>query len=322
MSLGNVLQASYGASEKPANFILEQDQEPYKTLRGPAFDVQVGIHELLGHGSGRLYHQNSDETRAFLEKKVAHPLTGEILTGPFYPELSTWDTTFGKIASNYEECRAECCGLYLSLEREVLSVFGHTDIVDGKVHDITYINWLLMVRAGLTGLEFYTPETQAWRQAHMNARYVILRVLLEAGQGLVKLEVTKGKEDGEPNVDIHLDRDLIPTVGKKAIGDFLLKLQVYKSVGDFENGSKMFSKYSEVPEEMAKLRKIVMERKEPRKLLVQPHMSMAEDAKTCTIKEFAETPEGMIDSFAARFPAEDPELWALYEAEAGAMEGQ
>jgi dipeptidyl-peptidase-3 len=257
----------------------------------------------------------------FLEKKVANPLTGEILTGPFYPEGSSWDSTFGKIASNYEECRAECCGLYLSLEKEVLDVFGHEDAVDGQVHDITYINWLLMVRAGLTGLEFYTPETEAWRQAHMNARYVILRVLLEAGQGLVKLETTTG-DDGEPNVDIHLDRDLIATVGKKAIGNFLLKLQIYKSVGDFENGSKMFSTYSEVPEDMAALRTIVMARKEPRKLLVQPHMSMADDGKTCTIKEFAETPEGMIESFAARFPAEDPELWALYEAEAGVMEGQ
>ena len=29
-----------------------------------------------------------------------------------------------------------------------------------------------MVRAGLLALEFYTPETGAWRQAHMNARYI------------------------------------------------------------------------------------------------------------------------------------------------------
>ena len=48
-----------------------------------------------------------------------------------------------------------------------------------------------MVRAGLTGLEFYTPETKAWRQAHMHARYVILRVLLEAGEGLVELKTVE-----------------------------------------------------------------------------------------------------------------------------------
>jgi len=321
VSLGNVLQASYGgsASDKPVTFVSDQDQELFKTLKGPAFEVQVGVHELLGHGSGRLYHKNSQETKAFVEKKIASPWAeGKILDGPFYDEGSTWDSAFGKIASPYEECRAECCGIYLCLEKQVLEVFGHSDVVEGQVHDIVYTNWLLMVRAGLTGLEFYTPETGAWRQAHMNARYVILRVLLEAGQGLVKLEVNEANDD----VTIQLDRSLIPTVGKTAIGEFLNKLQIFKSLGDVANGSKMFGDYSKVPEEMANLRRIVMARKEPRKLLVQPHMSRNDETKQCSIVEFEESPEGMIASFVSRFPAVDNDLWALYEAEADAMKNQ
>ena len=77
-----------------------------------------------------------------------------------------------RLASAYEECRAECTGIYLCLEQTVLSIFGHAEAPAGDeaVHDIVYVNWLLMVRAGLTGLEFYTPATGEWRQAHMRAR--------------------------------------------------------------------------------------------------------------------------------------------------------
>ena len=59
----------------------------------------------------------------------------------------------------------------------------------------------------------------------MQARYVILNVLLEAGEDFVKVERITG-EDGEDDLVITLDRTLINTVGKKAIGDFLRKLQV------------------------------------------------------------------------------------------------
>ena len=59
----------------------------------------------------------------------------------------------------------------------------------------------------------------------MQGRYVILQVLLEAGEDLVNIKKTTGA-DGQPELVISLDRDKIETVGKKAIGDFLTRLQV------------------------------------------------------------------------------------------------
>ena len=41
------------------------------------------------------------------------------------------------------------------------SIFGHEG---DEADDVAYVNWLSMVRAGLLGLEFYSPDTDKWRQ--------------------------------------------------------------------------------------------------------------------------------------------------------------
>ena len=319
VSLGNVLKASYSvAPDKKVSFVSEADQDKYKALKEHAFEVQVGIHELLGHGSGKLYHVETPDSETLMKSDLKHPITGETISGPFYDKGATWNSTFGKISPSYEECRAECCGLFLCLESDILEVFGvHETISSPAITDVSYVNWLLMARAGLTGLEFYTPSTKEWRQAHMQARYVILRLLLEAPGELLSLKETTGA-DGQPDVETLLNRDLISTVGKQVVGDFLLKLQTYKSLGDVENGTRLYNTYSKVSEEMAKLREIVMARKEPRKLLIQPHMHKEDDG-SIQIKTFPCTPEGMIESFATRFPAEDADLLTLYQADKNSM---
>jgi hypothetical protein len=80
----------------------------------------------------------------------------------------------------------------------VLSIFGHEG---AEAADVQYCNWLLMARAGLLALELYTPETGAWRQAHMQARFAILNVFLRATE--------KDQTGGEPFVQVGLHSELI-----------------------------------------------------------------------------------------------------------------
>lgn len=72
--------------------------------------------------------------------------------------------------------------------------------------------------------------------------------MLKAGEGLVTIEKTE--KNGQPYIYINLDREKIWTVGKEAVGNFLLKLQVYKSTADVQEGTAFFDEFSSVSEEM------------------------------------------------------------------------
>uniref|UniRef100_A0A671VN76 Dipeptidyl peptidase 3 n=1 Tax=Sparus aurata TaxID=8175 RepID=A0A671VN76_SPAAU len=306
VSLGNVLAVAYATQKEKLTFLEEEDKDLFIKWKGPSFEVQVGLHELLGHGSGKLFVQDDKGKFNFDKSKVTNPETGEPVS--LFLHLETWDSKFSTIASSYEECRAECVGLYLCLKNQVLSIFGH----DGQdAEDVVYVNWLSMVRAGLLGLEFYTPESKSWRQAHMQARFVILRVLLEAGEGLVGLEEVTG-QDGKPDARITLDRSKIHTVGKNAIHRFLCKLQVLKSTADVEGGRALYDGYSTVSDSGAhnflRLRETVLLRKEARKMFVQANTRVSGDS--VELVEYEGSAAGLIQSFTERFQDEAEQLEA------------
>lgn len=298
--LHNVLTSRFG-DKKDVPFIRAEDQETFKTLRANAFEVQVGLHELLGHGSGKVLCKVDVEG-----KGIQDPLNpGQEIT-KYYADGQTWSSVFKALASSWEECRAEAVGIFLCLEKRVLEVFGYT--TPEEQDDIIYANWLLMVHAGLSGLEFYSPEACRWGQAHMHARFAILNVLLRAGEGLVQLDVDEENMD----VKVILDRSKIPTVGKEAIGKFLVQLQVLKSTADVEAGTALFGELTKVDDHWIKMRDIVLKHKKPRSVYVQAH-SIETAPGEVQLLEFKPTVKGMLLSMQYHFgeitgllPSDDP----------------
>ena len=122
----------------------------------------------------------------------------------WYTLGQTYDSLFGDIGSSYEECRAEAVAIYLSLETYILEIFGHA--TSQEQSDVNYVNWLTMALSGLRGLETYSVDANKWLQAHSQARYVILRVLLETAPGLVTIKETVDPEDQKPDLLVTLNR--------------------------------------------------------------------------------------------------------------------
>ena len=264
------------------------------------------MHELLGHGSGKLL-QAEDSCGSkfnFDQGVLINPVT-QAPVDKWYELGETYDSKFTSTGSSYEECRAECVGLFLSCNRDVLKIFNHTEA--DKQTDIIYVNWLSLCHAAVRGIEMYSVASNEWKQAHSQARFVILQVLMEAGEGFVSVKAING-DDGKPDLLLTMDRSKVESVGKPAIGSFLQKLQVYKSTGDIDAARKMYDAYSAVNDERpghpwVSWRDIVLDRKQPRKMMVQANTKIEDEQ--LKLVEYSPSHEGMMESWRDRFTLEE-----------------
>lgn len=111
----------YG-TPKPENIIFtkQSDVDLMVKYYKPSLFVIVALHELLGHGTGKLFCRDKEGKYNF-DYEMVHPITGKEIT-TFYNINETWHSKFGEISSGYEECRADGVALYLSCFQESLDI--------------------------------------------------------------------------------------------------------------------------------------------------------------------------------------------------------
>lgn len=297
VSLGNILSAKAPNEQIP--FIKDSDLATYQKYRDPAFEVQVGLHELLGHGCGKLLQETSPGQYNFdFANKPISPLSGQPIK-TWYKPGQTWGSVFGTIAASYEECRAECVAMALSCEFPILQLFGFGDgtpNMDSEAGDVLYTAYLQMARAGIAALEFWDPKSRKWGQAHMQARFSILRTFLNAGVEFCQLEWEK---DDLSDLTIRLERSRILDLGRPAVDDYLQKLHIYKATADYAAAKRMYDDITDVePFYENMVRPAVLKKKTPRKVFVQAN-TVVKEGKV-ELREYEASNVGMIQSYAER----------------------
>ncbi len=116
-------------------FLDPSEVETFQKHKYPAYYWWVVLHELLGHGTGRMMAEESDGKYNFdIINPPIDPLTGNPISS-WYKPGQTWTGEFGDLATTVDECRAELVGAYLMDDVELLDVFGFNNKSDITAED-------------------------------------------------------------------------------------------------------------------------------------------------------------------------------------------
>ncbi|KAJ5109410.1 dipeptidyl-peptidase 3 [Penicillium angulare] len=253
------------------------------------------IHELLGHGSGKLLSEPTPGEFNFdHENPPISPVTGEPIN-TWYKPKETWYTVFGTLSQTVEECRAFLFAYYLADNKEILSLFGYDDSSTPTADDLIYYTYLHLGVEGLQALGSFKAEEQTWGSAHDRALFAILNHLLQDGGGVLSVECNAA----EKKLTLHVDRSKLLSHGKPSIGRMLCKIHIWHSTADINACRPFYEALSTVDEEFEMWRQIVVSNPEPKWKFVQPNTFLRADG-TVELREYEASNEGIICSFLER----------------------
>ncbi|KAI2623210.1 dipeptidyl peptidase III [Hypoxylon sp. NC1633] len=292
----NVIIANRMVAESTAMlwpFIDDAEMETFQKHKYPAYYWWVVLHELLGHGTGKMMVEESANKFNF---DPANPPISPLDKTPirtWYKLGQTWTGQFGDLATTVDECRAELVGAYLMDDVELLALFGFTNESDIRASDLTYNLYQQLGVDGLRALSNFNVDGMKWGQAHSRAHFAMLRCLLRDGNGCLEIKhIPEAKR-----LRVRVDRSKI-TDGKNALGQMLLHLHMYRCTADVKACRQYYEDLSDVNEECMQWRQTVLFNQLPPMLNVQANTFV--DGEIVSLKEYEPTVEGIIQSWYER----------------------
>ncbi|KAK4220726.1 peptidase family M49-domain-containing protein [Podospora fimiseda] len=104
-------------SRPVSRYIHPSETEPLKTHTQTINFITTSLHELIGHGSGKLLSETAPNVYNF---DINHPPINPLTNRPielWYKPGQTWTSVFGKLATTVEKCRANLISYYIADEK-------------------------------------------------------------------------------------------------------------------------------------------------------------------------------------------------------------
>jgi dipeptidyl-peptidase-3 len=168
-NVNQVLNPGEESKGELAFAIPENERSIYLQHVDAAVALKVSLHELLGHGTGKLLNESTIDTN----NPPHHPLTGKPVK-TWYKEGQHQSTVFGDLIMTLEECRAEAVAALFALDSRILATMGYTESSsitaeesrDSRptlfrqklIHSVLYNLYLSFGQLGIGGLTSYQPQ--------------------------------------------------------------------------------------------------------------------------------------------------------------------
>ncbi|KAM3477702.1 hypothetical protein MY5147_002552 [Beauveria neobassiana] len=241
--------------------------------------LTTAIHELLGHGSGKLLSETEPGIYNFDKKNPPiSPLTKQPVDLHYLPSQS-WGSVFGKLAGTVEECRAILISEYLMDNKQLLEIFGYTDSSETTADE---------------SLQHYSFENQAWGGPHHQAHFSLFKHLLQDGSGVIRVD----HNPSSSNLTVRVDKSKMQSHGKPALSKYLCCLHMWRCTADVSSCKELYEALCAVDGDYEEWRKIVCSKPSTKWKFVQPNTFLNGDS--VEMKVYDESNEGIIQSWAER----------------------
>ena len=247
----SLLNADIDFEEKLLKSIIsEKDIELYYKLNIKTSNFNTALHELFGHGTGKLFKKDENGNYNFDINNVLNPLTKEKITSYYLPG-ETYETKFSSFCRSFEEGRADYMAFYLVFDKKAQQIF---EFKEEEYEDVIYLMWLINFISGIMGVWQY--NNGIWKNPYCQERFMFLNYVYqnqEVNKEILKFNI----DENNQSFKMEINKTNLIKYGKDIASKILMQIHIAKCIGDVKGAEEFVNKYSVVGEFLYKINKMI-----------------------------------------------------------------